>query len=505
MAQIDPWEAAPPVSGSQVDPWEVAAPTDTAAHDILTRTLPAAAYHTATGLATMPGNVDQLLSDLSNWVNRQRGLPETPRLFGPQGGIGRMMPGEGGLLPTQSDLEGQLQSDTGRKVVEPTTPAGQAIEKPAEMVMGALTMPANGVKEVAGNLLKYAATPLGVGAAAKTGAALVGASPGAQATAEDIGQLAGSGMGILKDRPGAVPMNTVEDVKSGVDAFYSAARAKGVVYSPTYYTKMANDIGAEAARMKVNPVNFPGSSAVLAEMDKMVGAAPDVEELDLLRQQIGGVMRDGTLNDKRIAGMIKRKLDGYVNDATPADVMAGDPTGVGDLLKQGRDLRVQQSKMETIQEAYRNAELSRVGQTDMDTALSNEFRKIAKSDDFKYFTPEEKAAIDDVVLKSKTEKAGAFLEQFADPRKPRTALIGAGVGAGAALGAGIPWQIGAAAVPAIGMAGRAIAQGVTERQAKLAADLIAGGSMRPPWDAARRGIVPLSIPLANMATTPPSP
>jgi hypothetical protein len=159
--------------------------------------------------------------------------------------------------------------------------------------------------------------------------------------------------------------------------------------------------------------------------------------------------------------------------------------------------------MEMVSEAYRNAKLSGIGQTDMDTALSNEFRKIAKSDEFKRFSPEEKAAIDDVVMKSKTEKAGAFLEQFADPRKPRTALVGAAAGGGAAMAAGLPWQFGAALSPAIGMAGRAVAQGVTEQQAKYAADLFAGGQIHPPWVAGKRGFVPLSVPLATMANSPP--
>ncbi len=475
----------------------------------MARSAPTGIYHGMMAMAALPGGIDALLSAASNFANRQLGLPEQPRMFGPGGGASRAIGADRGILPTGPELEAQLGKDIPAIAhpYEAQTPIGKFTESVASFVPGAIAMPAKSAAEVGGNLLKYAVTPELTGKTAKSVAAVAGAGERGQQIAETAGQLVGGGVGMLKDRPAAVPITTAEEVASGVGDFYKAARAKGVVYTPDAYKTLANDIGQSASKMKFNDVNFPGASAVVKHLGEMIGAAPDLEELYQLRQQAGGVVnaaaRSGNSNDLRAGMMIKHKIDDFFAKDSPDRVMAGDPSGVGDLLKQGQILRVKQDKMEIVQDAYRNAELSRVGQTDMDTALSNEFRKIAKSRDFGKFTAEEQAAIEEVVKKSKTEKVGTFLEQFANPRSPRTALVGSGVGAAAAMGVGIPWQVGAAIPPALGVAGRAIAQGVTARQAAQAEQLIAGGAMRPPWSAARRGLLPLSVPLSNMATIPP--
>ncbi len=461
-------------------------------------------YHGVTGLATLPGNADDMARHVGHWLAEKiagHPLDMPARLTGPEM-LGKVAP-YGAILPTQPELESKIPI----KPYEAKGDLGKIVEGVSSFVPGALAMPAKSVADVAGNLAKYAVTPELAGKTARTGAEFVGASPATQDIAETVGQVAGAGMGVLKSRPAAVPIATPEEVATGVDNFFTAARAKGIVYKPDIYRDFVNHVGQQASKMKVNPTNFPGATAIIKSMEEMAGSAPDLEELYQLRQQAGGVVnaaaRSGNSNDLRGAMMIKKNIDDFFALDSPERVQAGDPSGVGDLLKQGQKLRVQQDKMEIVQDAYRNAELSRVGQTDMDTALSNEFRKIAKSRDFGKFSAEEQAAIEEVVKKSKTEKVGAFLEQFANPRSPRTALIGSGVGAAAAVGAGIPWQIGAAIPPALGVAGRAIAQGVTGKQAAQVEQMLSGGAMRPPWEAAKRGYIPLSVPLGNMATMPP--
>ncbi len=453
---------------------------------------PTGLYHGVTGLATLPGNIDDTAMHIGHWLAEKiagKPLPMPGRL------------GEG-ILPTAPQLEQRLGQDIPAlaKLPEAQTGVGKFTEGVASFVPGALAMPAKSVGEVAINLMKYAVTPETVGKTAQTGAALVGASPETQAVAEGVGQMVGSGRGILKDRPAPEAMKLPE-VKAAVSDFYTAADQKGIVVHPDAYNKLVNDVG----QIKLSAERHPGSASLVDDISKMNGSAPDLEEIDWLRQQANDVLVDGSKGDARIARQIKTKIDGFVNGLQQNDLMAGDMTGVPELLQQGRALRVQQSRMEIIGRAMKTAENSAVGQSgDMDRALSNEFRKIANKDYLmSQFTPEQQAAIQEVVNKSRTERVGAFLEQFANPRSPRTGLIGMGLGGAASTMMGLGPAIGAAAVPAIGMAGRAIAQGVTERQAKLAADLAAGGGIRPPWRAARRLPIAASNTLGNMATMPP--
>ncbi len=499
-------------------PAPVAQPVGTG--EDMARSAPTGIYHGMMAMAGLPGGIDALLSAASNFANRQLGLPEQPRMFGPGGAISNKIGADRGVLPTGPELEAQLAKPQSEQPgigdwrvrsmshpYEAQTGPGKITETVASFVPGAVAMPAKSALEVGGNLLKYAVTPVVTGKTARGAAQVVGASPHAQDIAESVGQIAGAGVNALRDWPAKVPITTAEEVKAGVDSFFTAARAKGVVYKPDVYRSFVNDVGVDAARMHLNPDNFPGSAAIIKRLDAMNGSAPDLEDLYQLRQQAGGVVnqaaRSGNSNDLRGGMMIKRKIDEFLARDNPADVMAGDPQGLGDLLKQGKALRVQQDKIEMVQKAYDDAEWSGTGQTDMDTALSNEFRKIKKSRDWGKFTPEEQSQIEDVVKKSKTEKTGAFLEQFADPKRPRTGLIGAGLGAGAATMIGLPWQIGASVGPALGMAGRAIAQGVTARQAAKVAETVAGGSFRPPWLAGQRLPFATAVPLSNMATTPP--
>jgi hypothetical protein len=454
---------------------------------------PTGLYHGVTGLATLPGNIDDTAMHIGHWLAEKiagKPLPMPSRL------------GEG-VLPTAPQLEQRLGQDIPAltKLPEAQTGVGKFTEGVASFVPGALAMPAKSAMDVAGNLVKYAVTPEAAGKTAKTGAALVGASPVAQDVAEGIGQIVGSGRGVLKDRPSPEAMKLPE-VKTAVSDFYNAADQKGIVVHPDVYNKLVNDVG----QIKLSAERHPGSASLVDDISKMNGSAPDLEEIDWLRQQANDVLVDGSKGDARIARQIKTKIDGFVNGLQQNDLMAGDMTGVPELLAQGRALRVQQGRMEIIQRAMKTAENSAVGQSgDMDRALSNEFRKIANKDYLMaQFTPEQQAAIQEVVNKSRSERVGAFLEQFANPRSPRTGLIGMGLGGAASTMMGLGPAIGAAAVPAIGMAGRAIAQGVTERQAKLAADLAAGGGIRPPWRAGHRLPIAVSNTLGNMATMPPA-
>ena len=113
----------------------------------------------------------------------------------------------------------------------------------------------------------------------------------------------------------------------------------------------------------------------------------------------------------------------------------------------------------------------------VENALRREFKKLAKSNDFRLFNKEEQQAILGVVNGGPVSNAMRFLGKFA-PTGVVSGALGPALGSSIGFGAAGPIGLaGAAVIPSIGIAGRVAATKATESAAaKASAKMRAGGA-----------------------------
>ena len=93
----------------------------------------------------------------------------------------------------------------------------------------------------------------------------------------------------------------------------------------------------------------PKVSAVLTRLEAEQGKPQTLENLEILRRVTKSAAASPEADERRIAGMVQDKLDNFVANAGPADIMAGNATIAVPALQQARKLWSQASKADTIE------------------------------------------------------------------------------------------------------------------------------------------------------------
>lgn len=319
--------------------------------------------------------------------------------------------------------------------------------------------------------------------------------------------------------PGAAkpPIPTTGELSAAASKTYKRAEEAGVVISPQAYTDIVTNIRAAADRAKVNPNLHPKASAALDVLDESVGKPVTLEEADQLRQVVKGAIADGKRGDRRIAKIIEKKLDDSLDGLTPDDTVAGNVTGTVDVLKQARNLYRRKSNSEMLDRMDRLGDLSGKGRyTQGGEALGtvDQFRALARNEKkMRVFSPEETAAIDNVVTGSGLRRG---LRNFGklDPTKggmPLTMGLGIGGGTGSLVGGPVGATIGAAIVPPAAFIANRLASRMTKADAAKAREVLVGrdpATVPPPIQPrAPQPPAPLTgelMPRAPLPLPPPS-
>ena len=283
-------------------------------------------------------------------------------------------------------------------------------------------------------------------------------------------------------KAGEVPLPnipSVDELKAQAKAAYQKATDAGVFFDATQFDNFVNDLKTnlrdrEGKQVVVLPELHPKSSAVIAAFERYKGSNKTLDDMDMLRQ----VARDAAASidpaDRRVGMILRNKIDEFVEN-----VPAGDKAGV-EALKEARGYWSRARKGDVIEDLLFDARLDSAGTftgAGVENAIRREFKKLAKSNDFRLFSPDEQRAITAVVEGGPVSNAMRLIGKFA-PTGVVSGALGPALGSTIGFGAAGPIGLtGAAIVPAVGAVGRLAATRATESAAaKASAKMRAGGA-----------------------------
>lgn len=282
---------------------------------------------------------------------------------------------------------------------------------------------------------------------------------------------------------GEVPLPgipSVDELKAQSKAAYQKATDAGVFFDAKQFDSFVDGLRTnlrdrDGKRVEILPELHPKSSAVLTAFERYKGSNKTLDDMDALRQ----VARDAASSidpaDRRVGMILRNKIDEFVEN-----VPAGDKAGV-EALKEARGYWSRARKGDVIEDLLFDARLDSAGTftgAGVENAIRREFKKLAKSDDFRLFNKDEQRAILAVVEGGPISNAMRLVGKFA-PTGVVSGTLGPALGSMIGVGAaGGPLGLaGAAIIPAVGAVGRVAATyGTKSAAAKAATKMRAGAA-----------------------------
>lgn len=305
-------------------------------------------------------------------------------------------------------------------------------------------------------------------------------------------QVINSGVSNYKQAVPKVP--TAEALKEAAKAGYDTAKKSGVEYSSAAVGKMAGDIQRALETDGVIAELSPKTFTILGKLgNPPEGSVATLEGLDAARKALGHAAGDFTNPTEQFAARkALEQLDGFVEAADPASVVAGAATTARDAIKGARGNYAAASRSDRVtgleDAADLNAAASNSGQN-IGNSLRQRIASVLKSDKVgRGFNEEELDAARQVVEGTPTRNAARKLAN----------LLGGGGGMGAAIygltgAAGSVANPGMAAVaglPIVGAGLKALENGLTKREVAALDELVRSRSplyesmkKNAPWEA----------------------
>lgn len=394
--------------------------------------LPDAAPEAAPYQNTIAGTAAQAGVGTQSGIAQGLGFP-VDALTGAINGVGELT---GGWGPIENPVGGSKFFDSIMSPINESIPAPQSgQERFARRVgeeVGASTamLPAAYLAPVARAApVKTAAVELASAIGSGTGAATANEVAPNSATAEIVGALLGglpSGYvaGRAMDMGGASPIVRagIEDQKMRAADAYGMVRADQRVIPQTSVDDMAQDLSARMAKERLNPRLQPGSAAI---MDAVLQDSADpmrIEDVENLRrlttQSLPGTASPA---DRRLAGIMTDELTKYLDDMD-------DP--VADALREGRDAHRRAMAATSVEDASTRASRAAArtgsGGNEINATRQKLSAIIENPRKARSFTPDELAAMDDIVKGSTGQNLARRLSRFAPSSGGLSSMLGIG-------------------------------------------------------------------------------
>lgn len=273
------------------------------------------------------------------------------------------------------------------------------------------------------------------------------------------------------------PIPTTQQLQKAKTAAYAVAKQADVTVPAEAYSRALGKVRSMATEEGIDPTLHPKSTAVMRRLEGAEGKPLSLQEAETLRKialdaedDLNPVTRAPT-PDARIAGKIVDELDDHIEAL--------------ELNSEARALNARFRRSDMIDRMIRRAEI-RAGahytQAGMEHALRQEFKQLALSDRrMRFFTPEQRAAIEKVAKGGPIENSLRALGKFDPTSGGMAAFIGTGTGGavGGALAGVAGGGLGALAVPALGFMGKRGATRMTGRNVNLAREALVGRGLPP--------------------------
>lgn len=282
---------------------------------------------------------------------------------------------------------------------------------------------------------------------------------------------------------GVDPAPTIEKLNADIRAAYERADEAGVAVSGQSFGEFVDRLLTKMTDEAITPTNHPKAFAVLDDLIGKAGNNHTLKGLEQIRRTMLDAGRSGDKVDARLAHIMRKEFDDYLDGLQSVDVLTGNPKIGVSALQEGRALSRRRMQAEEIGELIRRAEQKAGGYTGsgFENALRAEFRRVAtKKEWLQMFDPEVRKAILDVV-------SGGQLARDIGRLAPKSGLnAAAGSGVGMAIGSTVAGPmggtIGLLAPPIAGAIARGAATKRTTRAAMMAEELARRGGTGKPVD-----------------------
>lgn len=273
---------------------------------------------------------------------------------------------------------------------------------------------------------------------------------------------------------------SVEQLKTQSRAAYKKATESGVFYNANQFDDFVDNLNSnlrdrDGKRVTVLPELHPKSNAVLQAFSRYKGSNKTLEDMDDLRQIARDAASSTDPADRRVGTIIRNKIDNFIENDAPS----GGEEGV-EALKEARGYWSRARKGDVIEDLMFDARLDSPGTftgAGVENAMRREFKRLAKSNDFRLFNKDEQRAILSVVEGGPFSNATRLIGKFA-PTGVVSGALGPSLGTILGIGgAGLASGVGATfGIPAVGSVGRFAATRATETAAARASAKIRAGN-----------------------------
>lgn len=270
------------------------------------------------------------------------------------------------------------------------------------------------------------------------------------------------------------------------DSAYARADKAGLVVSQPSFNRLVGDIASTVRSEGLDRTIHPKATAALGRLVEAQGTTPTLRELDTLRRVVSSAAKSVEPDERRIASMMIERVDDYLANLSPRDVVAGDAQAASSAIKQARELWSRMRKGQVIEDLVERAQNSAANfsGSGYENALRTQFRQLANNKKrLRQFNKQEQAAILRVARGGPLENALRMIGKFAPTGIVSTTLSG---GAGYALGG----PVGSAALMGAGAVARMGAEAATRGNVSNAGAMVrAGGQIMPQLTAAQRAML----------------
>jgi hypothetical protein len=268
-----------------------------------------------------------------------------------------------------------------------------------------------------------------------------------------LGMLAG-GISALPFAVGASSRLTqkpsIADLKAQAGEQYDIAKLSDFQFKNNAFKKNAIDIQNTLKQEGFDKDLHPNVNAAINRLVKD-GTPKTLQSVETLRKIAKAPAASLNADERRLAQIMIEKLDDFVENAQPNQIMAGKGTEANKVLKDARKLYSQAKKGEILQDVFDTAELradANFSQSGMENALRRRLVNLADNKKLmRTFTKDEQAEI------IKAAKGGSVQNalRLAGKLAP-TGVVSGGGAVGLGYLAGGP--VGAIAAPLVGAASR---------------------------------------------------
>jgi len=254
-------------------------------------------------------------------------------------------------------------------------------------------------------------------------------------------------------------MPSAPSLKEAATRGYEQARNMGLEVKPEAIQGAAGRIRQTLSDAGYRDYLAPKTFRALSEMETaQTGTIADLEGIRRLLSKAGG-----DLAERDAVRVAIGQLDDFAHTISPDDVLSGDAGAATKVLGEARANYAASKRAELIAEALRKAELqaSSAGSgSNIDNAIRQQIKSLLNNPKkVRGFSAEELAQMRTVVEGSKLGNAARLVGKFAP-----TGVVSGALSGGAGLAVGGP--VGAVALPAAGLAGKAIGDATTRRLAE---------------------------------------